>query len=87
MISVKDNDVQEFYKMVVTLTPEEFLGLAKLFNLRLSEVNPETGDFRKKDGEEILNDCAASFRRLKHRERKKLLAAVVEGKKNNGTAT
>lgn len=78
MIFNKDKDEQEFLRKVVKLTPEEFIGLAKVLDIRMSNVDVETGEYTLRDAEEILNDMIAAFRHYGHKERKIILKAMAK---------
>ena len=86
MLSVKHKDREELLKLITDLTPEEFIGLAQLLKVKLSNINKETGEYVVRDAEEILNDCLAAFNRMKHKERKAYIAAIQKGRVN-GTRT
>lgn len=78
MIFNKDKDEQEFLHKVVKLTPEEFIGLAKVLDIKMSNVDVETGEYTLRDAEEILNDMIAAFRHYGHKERKIILKAMTK---------
>lgn len=78
MIFNKDKDEQEFLRKVVKLTPEEFIGLAKVLDIKMSNVDVETGEYTLRDAEEILNDMIAAFRHYGHKERKIILKAMAK---------
>lgn len=82
MLSVKHKDREELLKLITDLTPEEFIGLARLLKVKMSTVNKETGEYAVRDAEEILNDCLAAFNRMKHKERKAYIAAIQKGRAN-----
>lgn len=77
----KDKDEQELLVGVTRLSPEEFIALAKIFDIKMSTVDKETGEYALRDAEEILNDIVAAFRKLKYKDRKTILKAV----KNSGS--
>jgi hypothetical protein len=77
----KDKDEHELLVGVTKLSPEEFIALAKIFDIKMSTVDKETGEYALRDAEEILDDIVAAFRKLKHKERKTILKAV----KNSGS--
>ena len=77
----KDKDEHELLVGVTKLSPEEFIALAKIFDIKMSTVDKETGEYAIRDAEEILNDIVAAFRKLKHKDRKTILKAV----KNSGS--
>ena len=72
----KDKDERELLGKLVNLTPEQFLGLAKLLDIKISWFNSETKECGMKDAEQILEEIVAEFRKLKHKERKLILKAV-----------
>ena len=72
----KDKDEQELLVGITKLSPEEFIALAKIFDIKMSTVDKETGEYALRDAEEILNDIVAAFRKLKHKDRKTILKAV-----------
>lgn len=77
----KDKDEQELLVGVTKLSPENFIALAKLLDVKMSVVDKETGAYALRDAEEVLADIVAEFRRCKHKERKIILKAV----KNSGS--
>lgn len=77
----KDRDAEELLRGIVKLAPEEFIALAKLLDVKLSLVNPDTKEPTLRDAEEVVVDIVAEFRKLKHKERRMLLKAV----KNSGS--
>ena len=82
MTSVKHKDREELLRLITGLTPEEFIGLTRLLNVKLSAVDKETGEYAVRDAEDILNDCLAAFNRMKHKERKAYIAAIQKGRAN-----
>ena len=86
MLSVKHKDREELLKLITDLTPEEFIGLARLLNVKLSIIEKGTGEYLVRDAEDILNDCLAAFNRMKHKERKAYIAAIQKGR-TNGSRT
>lgn len=79
----KENDIQELLQGMVKLEPEEFIALAKIFDIKMSVVDKETGEYTLRDAEEIVDDIVNGFRKLKHKQRKMILKAV----KNSGPRT
>ena len=77
----KNKDEQELLTGIVKLDAEEFVALAKIMDVKMSEVNKETGEYRLRDAEEIITDVISKFRTLKHKQRKIILKAV----KNSGS--
>lgn len=76
MIFNKDKDAAEFLQKVVKLTPEQFIALAKVLDVKMSNVDVETGAYAVRDAEEILDDMLISFRHYGHKERKLVLKAM-----------
>ena len=72
----KDKDVEELLHGITKLTPEEFIALAKLLDVKMSLVNKETGEYTLRDAEEIIEDIVKEFRKLKHKDRRTILKAV-----------
>ena len=79
----KEKDIEEFLTHIVKLTPEEFIALGKVLDVKMSNVDKETGKYTLRDAEEIIDDMVTSFRNYKHKERKLILKAV----RNSGTRT
>ena len=72
--------MEEFLHGFTKLTPENFIALAKVMDVKMSVVDKETGEYAVRDAEEIINDMIIAFRKYKHKERKIILKAV----KNSG---
>lgn len=81
MLFNKDKDEQELLRGIVKISPEDFIALAKVLDVKMSVVDKETGEYALRDAEEILEDIVAVFRKCKHKDRKIILKAV----KNSGT--
>lgn len=79
----KEKDIEELLRGIVKLSPEDFIALAKILDVKMSYVEPDTKKPTLRDAEEIINDIVAEFRKLKHKERKIVLKAVAK----SGTAT
>lgn len=77
MIFNKDKDELVLLSRITKLTPEEFIALAKILDVKMSEVDKETGEYTLRDAEEILNDIVNKFRHLKHKERQMILKAML----------
>ena len=77
----KEKDIEELLRGITKLSPEDFIALAKVLDVKMSNVDKETGEYTLRDAEEIINDMVASFRAYKHKERKLILKAV----KNSGS--
>ena len=88
MVFNKDKDTQDFVNKIVKITPEEFIALAKLLEVKMSVVDKETGKYALRDAEDILNECISVFRRLPHKARKAILKAMAKSKGvTNGPTT
>ena len=79
----KEKDIEELLRGITKLTPEDFIALTKVLDVKMSNVNKETGEYALRDAEEIIEDMVVSFRKYKHKERKMILKAV----KNSGSHT
>lgn len=79
----KEKDIEELLRGITKLTPEDFIALAKVLDVKMSNVDKETGEYSLRDAEEIIEDMVVSFRKYKHKERKMILKAV----KNSGSHT
>ena len=79
----KEKDIEELLRGIVKLSPEDFIALAKILDVKMSYVEPDTKKPILRDAEEIIDDIVAEFRKLKHKERKIVLKAVAK----SGTAT
>ena len=77
----KEKDIEELLRGITKLTPEDFIALAKVLDVKMSLVDAETGEYTLRDAEEIIQDMIVAFRKLKHKERKIVLKAV----KNSGS--
>lgn len=76
MVFNKDKDEQIFLRGVTKLTPEDFIALSKVLDVKMSVVDKDTGEYALRDAEDVLNDMVYEFRKLKHKERKIVLKAV-----------
>lgn len=76
MVFNKDKDEQIFLRGVTKLTPEDFIALSKVLDVKMSIVDKDTGEYTLRDAEDVLNDMVYEFRKLKHKERKIVLKAV-----------
>jgi hypothetical protein len=79
----KEKDIEELLRGITKLSPEDFIALAKVLDIKMSVVDKETGEYTLRDAEEIINDMIIAFRKYKHKERKIILKAV----KNSGPRT
>ena len=84
----KEKDIEELLRGITKLTPEDFIALAKVLDVKMSNVDKETGEYALRDAEEILEDCVNTFRRLSHKARKEILKAMAKSKgANDGPTT
>jgi hypothetical protein len=72
----KEKDIEELLRGITKLSPEDFIALAKVLDVKMSTVDKETGEYAVRDAEEIINDMIATFRQYKHKARKLVLKAV-----------
>lgn len=79
----KEKDIEELLRGITKLTPEDFIALAKVLDIKMSTIDKDTGEYAVRDAEEIINDMIISFRKYHHKERKIILKAV----KNSGPRT
>ena len=77
MIFNKDRDEQILLTRITKLTPEEFIALAKILEVKMSFVDPETKEPILRDAEKVLEDIVREFRHLKHKERQIILKAMT----------
>ena len=77
----KEKDIEELLHRITKLSPEDFIALAKVLDVKMSNVDKETGEYTVRDAEEIIEDVIAAFRKCKHKDRKIILKAV----KNSGS--
>lgn len=77
MIFNKDKDTQIFLQRLTKLTPEEFIALGKILDIKMSNVDAETGEYAVRDAEEIIDDMIVAFRHFKHKERQLILKAMT----------
>ena len=76
MLFNKDKDQDLFLRGITKLTPEQFIALAKVLDVKMSVVDKETGEYALRDAEIIIEDMVNAFRALKHKERKVVLKVV-----------
>lgn len=76
MLFNKDKDQDLFLRGITKLTPEQFVALAKVLDVKMSVVDKETGEYALRDAEVIIEDMVNAFRALKHKERKVVLKVV-----------
>ena len=72
----KQKDANEFIAKMTKLAPELIITLAKVLDVKMSEINPETKEITLRDATEIVEDCLNKFLSLKHKQRKMVLKAM-----------
>ena len=77
MLFNKDKDEKIFLQRVTKLSPEEFIALAKILEVKMSSINLETKEPILRDATKILEDMVCEFRHLKHKERQIILKAMT----------
>lgn len=76
MLYHKDRDAGIFLQRITKLSPEDFIALAKVLDVKMSIVDKDSGEYTLRDAEEILNDMIIAFRKHKHAERQIVLKAM-----------
>ena len=76
MLYNRDRDAGIFLQRITKLSPEDFIALAKVLDVKMSNVDTETGEYTLRDADDVLNDMIAVFRKLKHKERQIVLKAM-----------
>lgn len=72
----KQKDANEFIAKMTKLAPELIITLAKVLDVKMSEIDPETKEITLRDAAEIVEDCLNKFLSLKHKQRKMVLKAM-----------
>lgn len=72
----KQKDADEFIMKMTKLSPELIITLAKVLDVKMSEIDPETKEITLRDATEIVEDCLKKFLSLKHKYRKMVLKAM-----------
>jgi hypothetical protein len=72
----KQKDANEFIAKMTKLAPELIITLAKVLDVKMSEIDPETKEITLRDATEIVEDCLNKFLSLKHKQRKMVLKAM-----------
>lgn len=70
---------ESFAQLLTQLTPEEFVGLAKYFDIKIltTEVDPETKKAIARPAEDVLLDILTSYDRLNRSDRRKLVKQLT----------
>ena len=76
---------ESFAQLLTQLTPEEFVGLAKYFDIKIltTEVDPETKKAIARPAEDVLLDILTSYDRLNRSDRRKLMKRVTALQRRN----
>ena len=72
----KQKDADEFIAKMTKLAPELIITLAKVLDVKMSEIDPETKEITLRDANEIVENCLKNFLSLKHKQRKIVLKAM-----------
>ena len=76
MIFNKDKDTNEFLHKLTKLEPEQFIALAKVLEVKMSTVDPNSGEYALRDAADISEDMVTNFRKLDHKYRKLVLKVM-----------
>ena len=70
---------ESFAQLLTQLTPEEFVGLAKYFDIKIltTEVDPETKKAIARPAEDVLLDILTSYDRLNRGDKRKLVKQLT----------
>lgn len=79
-----NKDLKEFWRLAVELRPEQILGLATFYGVKLSEVAPDKTSANARDGEDIALDCARAFAESNRADRRFILKIMRQEVKENG---
>ena len=76
---------ESFAQLLTQLTPEEFVGLAKYFDIKIltTEVDPETKKAIARPAEDVLLDILASYDRLNRGDKRKLVKQLTALQRRN----
>ena len=72
-------------QLLTQLTPEEFVGLAKYFDIKIltTEVDPETKKAIARPAEDVLLDILTSYDRLNRSDKRKLVKQLTALQRRN----
>ena len=73
------NTNENFAKLLTQLKPEEFIGLAKYFDVKIltTEVDPETKKAIARPAEDVLLDILTSYDMLNRGDKRKLVKQLT----------
>ena len=76
---------ESFAQLLTQLTPEEFVGLAKYFDIKIltTELDPETKKEIARPAEDVLLDILTSYDRLNRSDRRKLVKQLIALQRRN----
>ena len=76
---------ESFAQLLTQLTPEEFVGLAKYFDIKIltTELDPETKKAIARPAEDVLLDILTSYDRLNRSDRRKLVKQLTALQRRN----
>ena len=76
---------ESFAQLLTQLTPEEFIGLAKYFDIKIltTEVDPETKKAIARPAEDVLLDILTSYDRLNRGDKRKLVKQLTALQRRN----
>lgn len=70
---------ESFAQLLTQLTPEEFIGLAKYFDIKIltTEVDPETKKAIARPAEDVLLDILTTYDMLNRGDKRKLVKQLT----------
>lgn len=73
------NTNESFAQLLTQLTPEEFIGLAKYFDIKIltTEVDPETKKAIARPAEDVLLDILTTYDTLNRGDKRKLVKQLT----------
>ena len=76
---------ESFAQLLTQLTPEEFVGLAKYFDIKIltTEVDPETKKAIARPAEDVLLDILTSYDRLNRGDKRKFVKQLTALQRRN----
>lgn len=74
-----NKDVSTFIQKVLTLKPEQFIGLAKILDVKLSNFDKETKKTSLRDAEDIFSDMIVAFGKLNRSQRRTIIREIDRG--------
>ena len=76
---------ESFAQLLTQLTPEEFVGLAKYFDIKIltTELDPETKKAIARPAEDVLLDILTSYDQLNRSDKRKLVKQLTALQRRN----